>query len=789
MTESFDRLALALADHYRLERELGQGGMATVYLAHDLKHDRKVAVKVLREELSASLGKERFLREIKVAAALQHPHILPLYDSGAADGLLFYVMPYVDGLSLRDKLTKEGELPIGDAVRILRDIADALSEAHRHGVVHRDLKPENVMIRGRHALVMDFGVAKALSDATGRQSLTTVGIALGTPTYMAPEQAVADPHVDHRADLYAFGVVAYELLAARPPFTGATPQQILAAHVTAAAEPVTTHRTMPPALAALVMRCLEKRPADRPQSAEELITQLEAVLTPSGGITPTATMPVAAAAAPRSRRLPLALAIAALLVLLAFGTWRATHRGPAAGAGAGLSAATAKRVGVLPFASRSRDSSDAYLGDGMATDLTTTLAGMTGLHVVSRSSAFALRGKTAKEAGSALTADAMVEGTVGKVGNGLRVTVSLVNVADEELLWSQRYDVTEKDFYALQDSAAAAIASALGVGLDRRADAGLAVHRTGNPEAHDLVLRGQFLVEQNAEAGLHQAIALFERAASLDSTYADPWNGIAQAWFFLADTYLAPRAAVPPMRAAIEKALALDPASAWAHALHGSLLATYVRDYPAAEREYLKAIALDSTSPFAGDYGWLLHGRGLDDSALAVVRRARRHNPFAFAPTNLAETIFSNLGMLDSATVLCQALQQIASYSCAEKLLIQRGRSAEAVAALRAKPPTTPEKMLDLAEALAHAGDTVAARRQLSAALTAAGSRYVREDYVASVYLALGDTVRTLEWLERGLDAQAANMPQINRTWRFKALHGNPGFAAIVRKAGLRLWP
>ena len=290
MTESLDRLSRALAGRYRLERELGAGGMATVYLAHDLKHDRKVAVKVLREELSASLGKERFLREIKVAAALQHPHILPLYDSGDADGLLFYVMPYVDGLSLRDKLTKEGELPIGDAVRILRDIADALSEAHRHGVVHRDLKPENVMLRGRHALVMDFGVAKALSERhRAGKSLTTVGVALGTPTYMAPEQAVADPHVDHRADLYAFGVVAYELLAARPPFTGASPQQILAAHVTAAAEPVTTHRTMPPALAALVMRCLEKRPADRPQSAEELITQLEAVLTPSGGITPTAT--------------------------------------------------------------------------------------------------------------------------------------------------------------------------------------------------------------------------------------------------------------------------------------------------------------------------------------------------------------------------------------------------------------------------------------------------------------------------------------------------------------------
>jgi tetratricopeptide (TPR) repeat protein len=425
----------------------------------------------------------------------------------------------------------------------------------------------------------------------------------------------------------------------------------------------------------------------------------------------------------------------------------------------------------------------------MATDLTTTLPGMTGLHVVSRSSAFALRGKTAREAGTALTADAMVEGTVGKVDGTLRVTVSLVNVADEAMLWSQRYDVTEKDLYALQDSAAAAIASVLGVGLARRADPGLAAHRTANPEAHDLVLRGQFLTEQNAEAGLRQAIALFERAAALDSTYADPWNGIAQAWFFLADTYLAPRAAVPPMRAAIDKALALDPTSAWAHALNGSLLSAYVRDYPAAEREYLRATALDSTSPFAGDYGWLLHARGLDDSALAVVRRARRHNPFAYAPTNLAGTIFSNLGMLDSATAACQALRRLATDACDERLIIQRGRAAEVVAARRARPPTDPAGMLNLAEALARAGDTVAARRQLSAALAAAGSRYVREDYVAGVYLALGDTARTLEWLERGLDAQAANMAQINRAWRFKPLHGNPGFAAIVRKAGLRLWP
>jgi eukaryotic-like serine/threonine-protein kinase len=787
-----DNLRAALAGHYTIERELGAGGMATVYLAHDLRHDRKVALKLLREELSASLGKERFLREIKVAAALQHPHILPLYDSGAADGLLFYVMPYVDGPSLRDKLAREGELPIPEAVRILRDVADALTEAHRHGVVHRDLKPENVMLRGRHALVMDFGVAKALSEATGRQSLTTVGVALGTPTYMAPEQAVADPHVDHRADIYAFGVVGYELLAGRPPFTGATAQQVLAAHVTATPDPITMHRPVPPALAALVMRCLEKRPADRWQSAEELVPQLEALMTPSGGITPTATQPVAAAPAPRApraSRLGRGIALAAVLALLGFGAWRATHRRTDAASPATPAAVAARRVGVLPFASRSRDTADAYLGDGMATDLTTTLAGVSGLHVVSRSSAFALRGKTARDAGTALHADAMVEGTVGKVDDRLRVTVSLVNVADEALLWSQRYDVTEKELYPLQDSAASAIASALGVGRARRDDAGLAAHRTANPEAHDLVLRGQFLTEQGSEAGLREAIALFQRAAALDSTYADPWNGIAQAWFFLADTYMAPRQAVPPMRAALEKALALDPTSAAAHALRGSLLATYLRDFAAAEPEYLRAIALDSTTPFGGDYGWVLHARGLDDSAVAVVRRARRHNPFSFAPANLALVIFLDLGMPDSATATCEAVRRVAANNCDVSLLIRRGRAADAVAAMKASPPTAPEDSLILAEALARAGDAGAARARLSASLTAMGKRYVREDYVAFAYLALGDTARTLEWLDRGLTAQAANMAWVNRNWRFRPLYGNPGFTEILRKAGLQPFP
>ncbi len=298
MTDPLGRLRDALADRYRLDRQVGAGGMATVYLAEDLKHRRKVALKVLRPELAASLGPARFVREIEIAAQLQHPHILPLLDSGEVEGFVYYVMPFVDGMSLRERLQKEGELPLTDAVRLVRDVADALSYAHQHGVVHRDIKPENVMLSGRHALVTDFGVAKAVSDAAdagGTTGLTTTGMALGTPAYMSPEQASADPGVDHRADLYSLGAMAYELVTGRPPFVFPTPQQLLAAHVTREPEPVGRQRPgLPPALEQVIMRCLAKRPADRWQSADEVVAQLESIGGLSGGMTPTQTRPVAA---------------------------------------------------------------------------------------------------------------------------------------------------------------------------------------------------------------------------------------------------------------------------------------------------------------------------------------------------------------------------------------------------------------------------------------------------------------------------------------------------------------
>jgi eukaryotic-like serine/threonine-protein kinase len=292
----------ALRDHYALERELGSGGMATVYLAEDLKHHRKVAVKVLRPELAASVGAERFLQEITTAARFQHPHILPLLDSGEANGFLYYVMPFVEGHNLRHRLTHYGELPIHEAVKIMIEVCDALAYAHERGVVHRDIKPDNVLLSGRHALVTDFGVAKALSEATGRHQLTSAGIALGTPAYMAPEQAAGEPNIDQRVDIYALGVLGYELVSGRTPFTGRTSQEVLAAHVTQPPEPLSIHRpACPPDLEAVVMKCLAKRPADRWQTADELLAQLEPLATPSGGTTPTTTRPMKAVAAGPSR--------------------------------------------------------------------------------------------------------------------------------------------------------------------------------------------------------------------------------------------------------------------------------------------------------------------------------------------------------------------------------------------------------------------------------------------------------------------------------------------------------
>ncbi len=453
------RLTEALSDRYTIEREVGAGGMATVYLAHDRKHDRKVALKVLRPELSEAMGAERFPREIKFVAQFNHPHILSLYDSGEAQGFLYFVMPYVEGESLRDRLAREKQLPVSDAMRILREVADALAYAHARGVVHRDIKPGNVLLSGRHAVVTDFGVAKALT-ASGGDMTTTVGIAVGTPQYMAPEQAMGETNIDHRADIYALGILGYEMLAGRAPFDAATAQGILAAQVmTAPADLALARPGIPPLLADAVMRCLAKNPADRWQTAEELIGRLEMVAgTPSGGLTPTDTRPLKATDVRRSTLRHWMIAAGAAVFLIA-GVATAVVLSKGGGTG------RIEKIGVMPIEDIS--GKDSLFVAAMHDALTNALVRTNLAGVAPRSAMMRYKGgaQTTREIAKDLELGAVIEATVFRAGEVMRINVQFTDPVTSRSLWSDTYERDVSNVLAAQSDVVARIATGIGSAL------------------------------------------------------------------------------------------------------------------------------------------------------------------------------------------------------------------------------------------------------------------------------------------------------------------------------------
>ena len=430
--------------------------MATVYRATDVKHDRQVAVKVLRPELAATIGPERFLREIRIAAHLQHPHILPLLDSGEAEGFLYYVMPFIEGESLRARLNRDGELPVSDAARLLRDVADALAYAHTHGIVHRDIKPDNVLISDRHALVMDFGVAKAVSEAVGEHDITSAGVALGTPAYMAPEQAAGDPQVDGRADIYALGALAYELLTGEPPFSAGTLQGVLAAHVTESPRPITDLRpAVPASLAALVMRCLEKKPADRWQTADEMLPFLENLRTPETGMPPVSPVRVHE----RRRIARWGMAASVLVASLAgVGVWLSTHRPrPAA-----VPTDDPTHIAVLYFDDNTPGGGLDYLASGLTDALIHELAQVPALHVISRNGVRPYRQGTVTldSIVRALQVGTLVAGSVARSGNRVRVSFEMLD-AKGTTLESRTLERPWSELFALQDDLASEVSAML----------------------------------------------------------------------------------------------------------------------------------------------------------------------------------------------------------------------------------------------------------------------------------------------------------------------------------------
>ena len=627
-----DALRRAVAGQYEIESELGRGGMATVFLARDLRHGRTVAVKVMRRDVVAGDGTARFLQEIRTAARLTHPHILGVHDSGESDGLLYYVMPFVDGESLRARLARDGALPVADAVRIMRELADALAHAHARGVVHRDLKPENVLLAGGHAVIADFGIAKALAaalpDATApTAAMTGTGMSLGTPAYMAPEQAIGDRSMDHRADLYALGVVAYEMLAGAHPFGARPLHALVAAHLTEAPVPPATKRSgIPPALDALVMRLMAKDPAARPSDGEDVMRALDDAAVHS-------VVSRAIPAPPRRRtRARIAASLIVLVVAGVLGVLAVRTRGAWLGGASGAAAGPIHTVAVLPFENIGGDKDDEYFSVGLTDELAHAIAQIPGVSVASRegSSEWRAKAATPQEIGRALDVAAIVTGRARRAGDLLRVTVQLVNTRDGKVLWDDRYESRSRDVFAVQDEFTRAIAGTLARSLGGSATAPVASVARGTTQqaAYDLFLKGQYFYLARGEKKVRQSIEYFRQAVVLDPSFARAHAALALAYGVLGVYVADPADTLTALvRASAERAMALDSTLAESHTAMAHAFEADLR-FDEAIRQYRRAVEL---GPPSGSvylpYGFMLLGSGHTEEALVALREALRLDP------------------------------------------------------------------------------------------------------------------------------------------------------------------
>jgi serine/threonine-protein kinase len=636
------RLQDTLGQIYFFDRELGAAGMSRVFLAHEMGLQRKVVIKVLPPDLAASVNLERFKREIQFAATLQHPHMVPVLTAGVADGLPYYVMPFIEGESLGTKLARETELSVPETVRILADVLSAIAYAHEHGVVHRDIKPDNILITGGHGIVADFGVAKALSASTGPGTgLTSVGLAIGTPAYMSPEQAAGDPYIDHRSDIYSVGALAYQMLTGYQVFTARSPQAMFAAHATEQPQPIRSRRpAIPQPVADLIMQALEKRPADRPQSAREMLRSLEIAATPSSETVRAETVrteTVRAEAAPgfpapskASERRGVYMAIVAAVVLLSLAStswywYRSKQPGPR----------ETPSLAVLPFENLGSPT-DAYFADGMTEEISSRLGRLSGLRVIGRQSAraYANSNKSTSQIGKELGVTYILAGSVrwdrSRQGKNLvRVSPALLRVSDGTQVWSEPTEDELKEVFQMQSRVAEHVANALRVQLSAGDAQKLAAIPTSNLEAYDYYLRGKEALRGSRGSDMVVAANQFERATQLDPGFSQAYAalGVAHtdALWFLAD--LSPTR-LQMARKAIDKALKLDPNLPAAHNALGNYYYHGKLDYPAALKEFSVAQTLSPDDAEAAAFKSRVERRqGKWDEALADARRAVELDP------------------------------------------------------------------------------------------------------------------------------------------------------------------
>jgi len=783
LTSAEATLRDALRDRYVLERELGRGGMGTVWLAHDLRHDRRVALKLLHPDLGHSLGADRFLREIRLAAGFQHPHILTVLDSGAAapaggGELLWFTMPYVEGESLRGRLAREGQLPLPDALRITRDVAEALDHAHAHGVIHRDIKPENILLGGGHALVTDFGIARPL-EVDDRGRLTESGVTVGTPQYMSPEQAAGESILDRRSDVYALACVLYEMLAGEPPFTGPTQQAILAKRISTPAPHVRTLREVPPSLDTAVARGLARAPADRFATAGDLAAALDQPLTAGTEVT-----------RGWRRRAWIAWALALTAIAIAAVLLLGRRRGAASEPGSATAA-------VLPFMDLSPARDQEYFSDGLTDELITALSQVQGLRVAARTSSFLFKGRNpdVRDVGRRLGVSTVLEGSVRRAGNRLGVNAQLVSAENGHQLWSQSFDRDPSDVFAVQEEIARAIVAALRVRLGADADSALASRPTGDLTAYDLFLKGRFAWNQRTGPSLQQAARWFDEAVELDSTFARAWAGVADAYLLLPNYTNAPQApSWARAKHAATRALTLDPdlADALTSMAYGTM--TFEWDWQKAETGFRAAIAANPNYPIAHHwYGDFLAGRGRFTEAEREMSEAHRLDPLSLQTgSELAWVYLLQRRHAEAESTAGQVLALDPNFSQGLFILgqtqLQQGRAREAVVTLaRSQELGGYQNSVAASQvaASAAAGDTAAARAILRDLERRAKREYVPAFTFATAHAALGDRAGAIAWLQRGIDQHDSYMPENFFDPILDPIRSEPGYARILTGLGL----
>jgi TolB-like protein/Tfp pilus assembly protein PilF len=745
------RLRAALGDRYLIQEEIGRGGAATVYLAEDVKHDRKVAIKVLRPDNGPSgYEPQRFLREIRIAARLSHPQILPLHDSGEHDGLFYFVMPYAGCESLRGRLEREGALPVDVALRITRAVAGALAYAHRLDVIHRDVKPENILLQEGEPVVADFGVATALSAAGGDNIyVTDRGFAVGTPAYMSPEQATGESGLDGRADQYSLACVLYEMLAGRPPFAGSGPRATMARHAIETPAPIRTHRpTVPIAVERALERALAKSPAER---------------------------------------FPTIADFAAALTDL-----------PTDGASAGaVSAVDARAIAVLPFVNASADPDNEYFSDGITEELLTALTKVEGLHVASRTSVFALKGarEDVRTLGARLNVSAVLEGSVRRAGNRLRITAQLTSVGDGRTLWSERYDRELADVFAIQDEIAGTIVDTLRATLLQDLGDPVPVRYTANLKAYHLYLKGRYSWNRRTPSAIVEGIRYFEAAIAEDAGYALAYTGLADSYALQIDYRGSPvKEGLERARAEAQRALALDETLAEAHTSLAWVVFIYDWDWPLADRHFRRALELNPRYSVARQwYAWFQVAMGQTELALAEGRRAIALDPASVSIRRSVGWLHYYARQPDQALEhLRRALAMNPTAEENHRLLglayLQARQWDEAAAAFRESLTVSDSPALALAGLAAVAagrGRTDEASAGLADLEARARASYVSPVAFVMVHAALGQADQAFDWLERTYEERRGWLAYLNVEPMLDPLRGDPRFRRLAERMRL----